>query len=218
MAFLKNLKRYSYDLFIYICNIFRSIWGVLLPIALMFGIKFLPWELNNLVRYVGLFLEVLGLYTVIVGHFGKRKLFDIPTLFTRIKFFLAQYPKWKAITHFVSGSYSGASSVASRDNGSTWHEARETNIEGRLEAIEKNLFSLRGQIDIFERETIKSFSDFEKKFESEQQCMNSGISEIHMKLKDFAVQDIGFEGLGIYWLFCGLFLSSLATEVAKLLS
>ena len=218
MNFFKNLKRYLHQWVIYLHTIAHAAWGVILPIALLLVIKFLPWESNNLVRYAGLLLEILGLYTVIEGHLGKRKLFNRPTFLANTKALIAQYPRWKTVTQtiFASGMSSSGSFGSARL--SAWHEARDESIEAKLEAIEKNLLSIRSQLETFEQDTIKKHSDLTQKFEVTQQRIDSSISDIRTKLESLAVKDIGFEGLGIYWLFCGLFFSSLSIELAKLLS
>ena len=218
MSFLKNLKRYLHHWVIYLRTIADGTWGILLPIALLLVIKFLPWESSDLIRYAGFGLEVLGLYTVFKGHIGKRNLFNRPTFLANIKVLFAQYPRWKTVTQtiFASGMSSSGSFGSARL--SAWHGARDESIEAKLEAIEKNLLSIRSQLETFEQDTIKKHSDLTQKFEVSQQRMDSSISDIRTKLESLAVKDIGFEGLGIYWLFSGLFFSSLSIELAKLLS
>ena len=217
MGFLTNLKRYLNDWVIYLRTIADGTWGILLPIALLLVIKFLPWEFSNLIRYAGFGLEVLGLYTVFKGHIGKRKLFDRPTFWANIKALFAQCPRWRAPTNTIGASFGSANSIGGSARGYAWHGARDESIEAKLEAIEKNLLSVRSQLETFEQDTIKKHSDLTQKFEVSQQRMDSSISDIRTKLESLAVKDIGFEGLGIYWLFCGLFFSSLSIELAKLL-
>ena len=140
MGFLKNLKHYLNHWVIYLRTIADGTWGILLPIALLLVIKFLPWEFSNLIRYAGFGLEVLGLYTVFKGHIGKRKLFDRPTFLANTKALFAQYPRWRALTHRVSATFESSNTVGGGAQGYAWHGARDESIEAKLEAIEKKPF------------------------------------------------------------------------------
>ena len=85
-----------------------------------------------------------------------------------------------------------------------------------MEAAEKNLLSLRSQLQTFEQDTNAKYAKLEKVIESERQTRESS-AEIRTRLEDLAARDLSFEALGIYWLFCGLVFSSLSNEISALL-
>ena len=134
MKFFKNLKRYLQANVIWLSKVW-GLWGFLLPFAFLFFIIFLPWDLASLVRYSGLALELLGIYTVAMGLKGKRELFNKPSFIEHIKNWWKQRPAWKSVVISGSGvSMSGGATCSAR--GSAWHESIDDTVESRLEAAE----------------------------------------------------------------------------------
>ncbi|MEQ1598961.1 MAG: hypothetical protein ABL880_06285 [Methylotenera sp.] len=215
MNFFKNLKRYLYANLIWLGRVW-VLWGVVLPLVLLLLIVFLPWNLANLVRYSGLALELLGIVTVAVGLKGKRELFNKPSFIEHIGNWWKQRPAWRLkVVSGIGASRSGGGTSSAR--GSAWYEPVDATLESRLEAAEKNLLSLRSQLQTFEQDTNAKYTKLEKVIESERQTRESSVQEIRTRLEDLAARDLSFEALGIYWLFCGLVFSSLSNEISDLL-
>ena len=216
MAFFKNLKRYVYLHLVWIVKI-KSLWGVVLPFALLTIIVFSPWNMANLVRYIGLVLELLGLITVAIGLKGKRELFKKPSFIEHIGNWWKQRPVWRpVVVSGIGASMSGGAICSAR--GSAWHGPIDDTVESRLEAAEKNLLSLRVELQNFEQDANAKYSKLDKVIENERQTRESSVHEISTRLEDLAAKDISFEALGVYWLFCGLVFSSLASEISILLN
>jgi hypothetical protein len=216
MKFLKNLKRYLYAHVIWLSKV-MALWGIVLPFALLVFVKLLPWDLNSLVRYIGLILEVLGIITVAIGLKGKRELFKKPSFIEHIKNWWNQRPAWKlVVVSGIGASMSGGATCSAR--GSAWHGPIDDTVESRLEAAEKNLLSLRSELQTFEQDTNAKYIKLDKVIESERQTRESSVQEIRTRLEDLAARDISFEALGVYWLFCGLVFSSLPSEISTLLN
>jgi hypothetical protein len=215
MQFLKNLKRYLHANLVWLSRVW-GLWGVVLPLALLLLIVFLPWNLANLVRYSGLALELLGIVTVAVGLKGKRELFNKPSFIEHIGNWWKQRPAWRLkVVSGIGASRSGGGISSAR--GSAWHGPVDATLESRLEAAEKNLLSLRSQLQTFEQDTNAKYSKLDKVIENERQTREFSVQEIRTRLEDLAARDISFEALGIYWLFCGLVFSSLSNEISDLL-
>ena len=216
MKFFKNLKRYLQANVIWLSKVW-GLWGFLLPFAFLFFIIFLPWDLASLVRYSGLALELLGIYTVAMGLKGKRELFNKPSFIEHIRNWWKQRPAWKLkVASGVGASRSGGVTGSAR--GSSWHGPIDDTVESRLEAAEKNLLSLRSELQTFEQDTNAKYTKLDKVIESERQTRESSVQEIRARLEDLAAKDISFEALGVYWLFCGLVFSSLPSEISTLLN
>lgn len=216
MKLFKNLKRYIHANLIWLSRIW-GLWGVVLPLALLFFIIFLPWDLDNLIRYVGLALELLGIITVAIGLKGKRELFKKPSFIEHIRNWWNQRPAWKPV--IISGSVAAMSGgVSCSARGSAWHGPIDDTVESRLEAAEKNLLSLRSELQAFEQDTNAKYTKLDKTIENERQTRESSVHEIRTRLADLAARDISFEALGVYWLFCGLVFSSLPSEISILLN
>jgi hypothetical protein len=216
MNFLKNLKRYLYAHIIWVSKV-KSLWGVVLPFALLLFILLLPNDLNNLVRYVGLVLELLGLITVAFGLKGKRELFKKPSFVEHVTSWWNQRPAWKPVTIIACGAFASANSFFSA-KASIWHGAIDETVESRLAALENNLLSIRSEIQLIEQDANSKHSKLIHEIENEQQTRQSSILELSKRLEDMAAKDIGFEALGVYWLCCGLVFSSLPSEIADLLN
>ena len=217
MEFFKNLKRYLHANLVWLIRI-QSLWGVALPLALLFIVIFLPWNLANLVRYIGLALELLGIITVAIGLKGKRELFKKPSFIEHLKSWWNQRPKWKLVSSMVSATFDSSSSVSGSCSGSAWHGATNLTIKSRLDAVEKNLSSLRNELQAFELDTNTKHTKVVKNLESERQTRESSVQEIRTQIEDLAARDITFEALGVYWLFWGLVFSSLSSEVSTLIN
>lgn len=215
MNLFKNLTRYLYDHFIWVSKI-KSLWGVIFPFASLHSILLVSYDLNNLVRYVGLALELLGLITVALGLKGKRELFKKPGFIQQRATWWNQRPAWKPSTVIANGTFTSASST--RAKGNFWHGAKDESIEGRLVAIENNLLSIQSEIQLIEQEASNNHTKLVQEIESERQTRQSSILEISSRLEDLAAKDINFEALGVYWLFWGLVYSSLPSEIAGLLN
>ena len=215
MKFFKNLKRYIYLHLVWVAKI-KSLWGVILPFALLTITVFSPWNIASLVRYIGLFLELLGLITVAIGLKGKRELFKKPSFIEHIKNWWKQRPVWRPkVVSGIGASRSGGGSSSAR--GSAWHGPIDNTVESRLEAAEKNLLSLRSELQTFQQNANAKYTKLDKVIENERQVRESSVLEIRTRLEDLATRDISFEALGIYWLFCGLVFSSLSNEISDLL-
>ncbi len=215
MKFLKNLKRYLYAYVIWLSKVI-TLWGIVLPFALLIFVKLLPWDLNSLVRYTGLTLEVLGIVTVAIGLKGKRELFKKPSFIEHIKNWWNQRPTWKPVVRSATGVSAAGATGSVR--GSAWHGPIDDTVESRLEAAEKNLLSLRSELQIFEQDTNVKHTTLVKKIEDERQLRESSVLEIRTRLEDLATRDISFEAMGIYWLFWGLVFSSLPNELSTFLT
>ena len=216
MEFFKNLKRYVYLHLVWIAKI-KSLWGVVLPLALVTIITFSPWDMANLVRYMGLVLELLGLITVAIGLKGKRELFKKPSFIENIRNWWKQRPVWKpVVVSGIGASMSGGDTCSARV--SAWHGPIDNTLESRLVAAEKNILSLQVELQNFQQDTNAKYSKLDKVIENERQTRESSVQQIRTRLEDLAAKDISFEALGVYWLFCGLVFSSLPSEISILLN
>lgn len=215
MNFLLNLKRYLYAHIIWVSKA-KSLWGVVLPFALLLFTLLLPNDLNNLVRYIGLVLELLGLITVALGLKGKRKLFEKPSFVEQVISWWRQRPAWKPVTINACVASAQANFTCSA-KASFWHGSIDESVESRLAALENNLLSIRNEVQLIEQEANSKHRKLVQEIENERQTRNASIFEISTRLENLAAKDISFEALGVYWLFLGLVFSSLPSEITALL-
>jgi hypothetical protein len=217
MKFFKNLKRYLYANLVWLSRVW-GLWGVVLPLVLLFLIVFLPWDLANLVRYSGLALELLGIYTVAIGLKGKRELFNKPGFIEHIKSWWNQRPKWNSVTHVINLSAASFGFSGGSAKISIWHGAQDATVESRLESVEKNLLLIRDELKVIEQDSSTKHTKLATELESERKTREFSVQEIRTRLEDLAARDVSFEALGIYWLFWGLVFSSLPSEISTLLN
>ena len=216
MTFLKNLKRWFFANLIWLKKAL-PVWqalGAVVFIGLL--VNFLPSEQKDQVRYWGLLLELLGIFTVASALRGKRELFKRPSFSKHIQKWLGEYPGWKPTTQTTVLSLASFSITAMGATIFTSHNPTDDTLEVRVKAVEANLKIISSQIEGAIKNIGIESQTREKALVDERQMRESELAKINKQLDTLAVDGINFEVTGIFWLFIGIILATIPEEIVNL--
>ena len=190
--------------------------AVTLPIAVS-----LWWPDEIIVRLAGLWLQLLGIGTVAWGIRETRKRFGHPSLWRegrqRFRQWLRTRPRYGRRIGLKADSVSFSLSPG-RAYFSVWsHVSPDANVEQRLEAIEKNLTRVRGELVRVERKTDDNIVKQDSNLRKEQLSRAKSVQEIRELLTATETGGLHISAIGAFLLFVGVVMSTLSAELANLL-
>jgi len=167
-------------------------------------------------RWIGLCLQLLGIFTVAYNIRDTQERFDRPGLLALAAQWLRRRPRFSSSVAISVCAIEGGDSVFGRARVDIWHNAGSDAVEARLDAAEKNLIRVRDQIHELERETEKRLERQINALEQEKQVRAKGDEDIREKLKTSAVGGLHISTVGVVCLFVGVIMSTGSTELADL--
>ena len=217
--FLKNLWRWIRDNVRWIASA-SPVWGTLAVVCLVAAVtSFLPGKVDDRIRYCGMTLELLGVFTVATGLRAKRRLFKRPSFLEHFQQWLDRRPRWRATTHTVMAAGVGSLSLSGSAKISVWRGvASDATLEARVAAIEANLETLRReQAEIAKQIHVEARSRTEA-LDSERRARESAVSTLENQLDTLGAGGLQIEAAGLFWLVLGVVLATVSSELAWLLS
>jgi len=203
----------------WIVDVWR-VWGTL-AVAMFVALigSQLPGTVDDRVRYCGLALQLLGIFTVVSMLRDKRILFERQGLLDNVRSWLARHPRWGARTQTLSPSLFANAQVFGTAKLSAWRwTSPEASAEARLTALEANVETLRTE----HSETSKKLQEEIRKsagaVDSERLARESADSDIRTQLETFGAGSLHLETAGLFWLVLGVALATAPTEVASALA
>jgi hypothetical protein len=191
-----------------------------LAVALPFVASFY-WPDEDTIRRSGLWLELLGIYTVWLGIEETRKLFGHPPFLKQARQRVRQW--WQARPPFRRGVTVGigAASIGvsgARARGSVWNNAPpDATVEQRLDAMEKNLTRVRDDLARFEGKTDDEFAKQTETLKQEQQSRATADQELRDLLTATETGGLHITMAGAIFLFAGVVMSTVPVELADYL-
>jgi hypothetical protein len=163
----------------------------------------------------GLILELLGIFSVVLGLNKTLKLHLGKNLQQIVLEWFKRFPKFLENQHGIELS----SHMTAQDNCSafiTFGPNQNSAIEDRVTRLEEqfNQVSFQAHKDriLFENE-FKKLSDA---LNAERNERESGDNQVKQDIKESAVEDVHIELMGVIWLFTGAISATASTELAKL--
>jgi hypothetical protein len=170
-------------------------------------------------RYSGLALEMLGVFTVVHGLRAKGRLFNKPSIRALLARALKTFPKWpgrQATIHGSAGIALGGMKVAGGSM-SVWHGAADQSLERRVEALEKNLESLRQDHRDAVKDLREADDQLRRNFKSESADRRTSDQELRRKIEGIGAESLHIEVMGVLWIVVGVVLATASAELATLL-
>lgn len=195
------------------------VWGALAVVVLVALIgSQLPGNVDDRVRYSGLTLELLGIFTVVSGLRDKQRIFKRPSLFDHVRSWLTRRPRWATRAHTISATGIASATAFATAKLSVWRgTSSEATVEARLVALEANVETLRSE----QAETSKELHEETRKrteaVDSERQARELAARDIRTQLETLGVGSLHLETAGLFWLVLGVMLATAPTEVANAL-
>jgi hypothetical protein len=188
--------------------------GVIL-IALIISLR--PNTPEPVIRLTGLFLQVLGIATVIWGISETRAFFGHPTFAAKTKSWLTRFPLLRRNTVISVGTASLALLTSKVRAHSIHNLGPNPNIEARIESLERNIVLIHDRIAGAEKEIDEESQKVTNALKSEEHARKSEDNEIHKKLEVTGTGGVHISAIGASWLFFGVILSTAAVEIAEFL-
>jgi hypothetical protein len=173
---------------------------------------------ERVVRLSGLVFELFGIYTVVAGLRGKRRLFNRPSLTQDLGSWLGRWPRWQRsfTLHASVGTILAGSEVAGRLT--LWHSVPPgESLERRFRAVEANLATLRADQERQEKAMDEAQRVTAAAVEAERRARTSALEELQRQLEHLGVKGINVEWAGVIYLFVGTCLSTTSQEIALVL-
>jgi hypothetical protein len=192
-------------------------WLSALVICVALAIALRPHTTEPVIRLTGLFLQLLGIGTVIWGISETRSIFGHPSLASKAKSWLSRFPLLRR--NIVLGAACiSSSSTFGKARGYVTHGLGENpTIETRVEALEKNVISIHDRISQTQKEMDEEFQKTIDALKREEQSRQTEDDAIREKLEVTGTGGVHISAIGASWLFVGVILSTAAIEIAQLL-
>lgn len=218
-SFLKNLWRWVRENVRWIASA-SPVWGTLAVVTLVAAItSFLPGEIDDRVRYCGMTLELLGVFTVASGLREKRRLFKRPSLLEHLQHWLGRRPRWGVRTQTILATGAGSISASGSAKISVWRGvAPDATLEVRVAAIEANLETLRSELAETAKQLQEETRNRTEALDSERHARESSVCALQTQLDTFGAGGLHLEAAGLFWLVLGVVLATTSTEVAWILT
>jgi hypothetical protein len=167
-------------------------------------------------RWIGLFLQLIGVFTVAWNIRDTGEQFDRPGFLALAAQWLRRRPRISSSVAISMGAIESGDFAVGRARLDMWHNAGSDAVEARLDAVEKNLTRVRDQLHELERETEKRLEQQIKALEQEKQDRAKVDEDIREKLKTSAVGGLHISTVGVVCLFMGMIMSTGSIEWANL--
>jgi hypothetical protein len=186
--------------------------GVLLVAAV---VALRPGTPEPIIRWTGLFLQLLGICTVIIGIEQTRRLFDHPSLLSIATSWLRAFPPYKR--NVVVGAAAGDLGIVGGKARAyvTSNPPPNADIEERVASLERNVGHINKRIDGVFEELDKTQSEQMTALSREKQERAAEDAKIAAKLETSGTGGLHISAAGAVWLFVGVTLGTGSVEIAK---
>lgn len=189
---------------------------ILAVVLLVLVVGFLlPVTVDDSVRYSGLVLQLLGIYTIVHGLLGRQRLFNHPGFGVKFRAWLRQFPWGSKKPQPIEISPTGGISLSSAGKLSIWHGVPdEASIEDRLAALEANLETLKTELAETSNEHQGDIRRLVEAAASERQMRDSAVRDIRSQMEELGAGGLRLEWKGVWWLILGTIFVSIPSEIA----
>ena len=169
-------------------------------------------------RWIGLFLQLLGIATVAWNIRGTRTLFGRPSAVALAAQWLRRRPRFRPpVNVAVAGGTLGR--LSSRARVDVWSDAdphAASALEARIDAAEKNLSRLRDRLNDLKLETELNLERQVYALEQEKRERANDDKNIRDKLETAQAGGLQISVVGVVWLVVGVIMSTIPGELACL--
>ena len=177
------------------------------------------WPDKNVIRYAGLFLQLLGVGTVAWDILETRKFFDLLSIWKeahqRFRRWLCDRPKYRRgiVVELETGTGVG---VGSSDiKFVETKTSPDAAVEEKLQALEKNLEQIRDDLVRFQEGVDDQIAKLRQSFKQEEQTRVEKDQEIKDLLTDSETGRLHISMTGVMFLVLGITMSTISAELAE---
>jgi hypothetical protein len=167
-------------------------------------------------RITGLVLQVSGILTIIWGISETRALFGHASVAAKIKAWLQRFPLGRRRIVMAATGSALAATMAGGRLGVTHTAGANPTLDARVEALEKNVASMRSEIAAVQTELDDESRKIKEEIRSEAQTREANDKQLKERIEASATGGIYISAIGASWLFVGVVLSTAAPELAGL--
>lgn len=194
----------------------RFLWIAVGVVVLALVVALGPGTSEPTIRLVGLSLQLMGICTVIWGISETRNLFGHPSLSSKVKAWLGQFPFRRHSIVIGAGILEAGVASAKGRAYVTHGPGPSPTTETRLEALEKNIAALHERISEAEREMDAELRKGADALECEANARTAEDQTIREKLEATGTGGVHISAIGALWLFVGVTLSTASVELAAM--
>jgi hypothetical protein len=167
-------------------------------------------------RIAGGLFQLFGVGVVAWGIHETRVLFGRPSILALSRQWFRRIPGFPRNIAIGAGALVAGNAFLSAQ-ASVWNHAGPHDlVEMRITALEKNQIELRTQIDRLRTDNDSRFREQKDKFETEVTNRNKEVAELRTKLEVTETGGLHLSAYGVGWIFLGVIMSTLSTELACL--
>jgi len=194
------------------------LWWTLLGVMLALAISLRPGANEFQIRASGLVLQWLGIGTVALGVRRTRRQFGLPSLKTLFHNWLARFPSWpRNVVLDVQGVSIGVSAGHARLE--VWSNVDPSApLEQQVAALAKNVQRVKESLDTIRGETDTKLREHSEALRREEQARTKSDDHFRKQLEAAHTGGIYITFAGVIWLLVGVFLATVAPEIAALWS
>jgi hypothetical protein len=206
-------------LFIWIYNILKWIvrWRLLFLalLPLLAGGLLLVLHANEQAwRWTGLFVQLLGIVTVLFGIRRTRIFFGQPGLLARARLLFSQFPRFRP-RHIVMIVEAAQARATGSATGFVVNPPKSMLLEDRVEALESKLTAMKEQMEKSSVATEDKFSKMHDEITRGEELHAEEYKRLDEKVKKTLTGDLWLAQIGAVWLFFGVALSSMSIELSR---
>jgi hypothetical protein len=170
------------------------------------------------VRVIGLTLEWLGIGTVAYGIRETRKLFGHPSARQLARAWMLRFPRWRRRVVVGAGAGSIGISGASAQMYVWSNVDPAAPLQEQLNAVARNTERLNERLNQLQSEVDKDLLKHSEALQREQESRARADSDLQLRLEAAETGGLHITFMGVVWLFVGVTLSTLSSEIVQLLS
>jgi hypothetical protein len=167
------------------------------------------------VRLVGLHLQWSGLGTVAVGIWGTRRLFKHPSFIQQLKEKLSRLPRWRRDVTIVVGTAEAKVTLGSAIAHGRGSVGQGASVEEQLKALARSIERIDERLVQIQKENESEWRKHSESLQQERELREKNEKDLCQLIEDAAAGGLNISIAGLIWLFVGLFLSALPSEIAQ---
>lgn len=196
---------------------FQSPWRLTVLGLLFLLILLIPRPLDDRIRYLGLFYQLLGISTVVLDIRDRRRLFgqSQPGLMQGLKSLLVRFRRRGDKSVQVHGVASAA--VTADLSISIWRSMSQGQpLEAQLNDIKANLETLKRANDELTTKLDSEVTKRSHSIDAERKARKSELEAVDERLRTLGAGGLNLAWIGVLFLFVGTVCSTISGEVAGL--
>jgi len=187
--------------------------GAVVALALIVSLYY--WQTESCVRLSGLVLQLFGITAAAVGIRDTRRMFGKPSFLELVRSWFVAMPGLRS--RIISATASSTGSASGFAIGHAWRGAgADPTLESRLTAAEANLKELYERANAAESTFDKHVRTATQNLREEKELRQEAERQLHSKIEAASTDGLHLAALGVFWLACGVIMSTAPNELLRL--